>query len=52
MKPEGLGWKKVHSVTSGGKSYFWFRRLKNRREWFVWNRFSLKWELVVERTHS
>jgi len=42
-RPQGKGWVKVASVTTGGKGFFWFRVTEKGREWWVWDRVKLEW---------
>ena len=44
MKPKGTGWRKCPSVTAGGKPFFWYRRIGDRSEWYLWNRVTHTWE--------
>ena len=42
-RPHGEGWEKVPSVTTGGKPFFWYRRVDGRRQWWVWDRAVRQW---------
>lgn len=48
-KPKGEGWEKVPSVTYGGAKYFWYRRLPDKREWYVYDRIIKEWVFKEER---
>jgi len=49
IRPSGHGWKKVASVTPGGKPHFWYRRINGEREWWVWNRQTETWEYKSDK---
>jgi hypothetical protein len=49
MKLEGNGWIKAASVTTGGKSYFWFRKTSKALQWIVWDRKLEQWICQFER---
>jgi len=39
----GDGWKRVASVTKGGKPFFYFRRTAIALQWMVFDRSSRQW---------
>jgi hypothetical protein len=43
-RPSGQGWKKVPSVMSGGKPFFWYRNEGGNRQTYMWNRQTQRWE--------
>lgn len=45
-------WKKVGSVTKGGKPYFWFKKSKHYLAWVVWDRAEKKWRAEVRATSN
>lgn len=42
-KPDGEGWEKVASATSGGPRFFWYRRHNGERQWYRWDRVKKAW---------
>ncbi len=42
-------WKKVASVTPGGKHYFWTAIVRGDRYWVVWDRDKKKWAVETEK---
>lgn len=42
--PQGTGWRKVPSVTTGGQPFFWYRRDEQGPQWYAWNRRTQQWE--------
>jgi len=43
-----ITWKKCPSVTTGGKSYFYFTFAYNQYWWVVWDRGCQKWQFKNE----
>jgi hypothetical protein len=45
------GWKKVPSVTYGGKPFFYFRMIGDTSHSVVWDRFEHKWSYSFNHEH-
>lgn len=43
------GWKRVASVTPGGKPHFYFRRDKNTVQWICWDRKLQTWQVETKK---
>ena len=52
--PQGEGWRKVPSVTTGGAAFFYARRnpSTDQREWFMYDRELKEWRYSDEDGHT
>jgi hypothetical protein len=41
-------WKRVASVTPGGKPYFYFTRTPTELKWCFWDRIARRWKIEIE----
>ncbi len=52
-KPLGKGWRKMPSIMTGGKPFFWTRRNEQGlREWYFWDRVTRSWKLTTDNPKS